>query len=156
MLYVFCWVIPRHLNFICRRFGTLCLFHLHRQKGVEWLCLRNVGVFIEKKRLGSKMTWASNYPEESIQPSEHKKVWNQESWIRVYTVCPLNIDTIFFCKHISKIMNGFDCYIVFVSTSTRSPLLHQQLSFYRHRSKHVRSMYWKLRRTATSCDQILL
>jgi len=29
MLYVFFWVIPRRLNFICRRFGTLCLFHLH-------------------------------------------------------------------------------------------------------------------------------
>ena len=24
MLYVFSWVIPRRLNFICRRFGTLC------------------------------------------------------------------------------------------------------------------------------------
>jgi hypothetical protein len=24
MLYVFFWVIPRRLNFICRRFGTLC------------------------------------------------------------------------------------------------------------------------------------
>jgi hypothetical protein len=32
-LYVFFWVIPRRLNFICRRFGTLCLFHLHRQVG---------------------------------------------------------------------------------------------------------------------------
>jgi hypothetical protein len=32
MLYVFFWVIPRHLKFICRRFGTLC--HLHRQVGV--------------------------------------------------------------------------------------------------------------------------
>jgi len=31
--YVFFWVIPRRLNFICRRFGTLCLFHLHRQVG---------------------------------------------------------------------------------------------------------------------------
>jgi hypothetical protein len=29
--YVFFWVIPRRLNFICRRFGTLCLFHFHRQ-----------------------------------------------------------------------------------------------------------------------------
>jgi hypothetical protein len=28
MLYVFFWVIPRRLNFICRRFGTLCLFHM--------------------------------------------------------------------------------------------------------------------------------
>jgi len=24
MLYAFFWVIPRRLNFICRRFGTLC------------------------------------------------------------------------------------------------------------------------------------
>ena len=34
---IFFWVISRRLNFICRRFGTLCLFHLHRQVGVEWL-----------------------------------------------------------------------------------------------------------------------
>ena len=34
MLYAFLWVIPRRLNFICRRFGKLCLFHLHRQVGV--------------------------------------------------------------------------------------------------------------------------
>ena len=33
MLYVFFWVILRRLNFICRHFGTLCLFHLHRQVG---------------------------------------------------------------------------------------------------------------------------
>ena len=57
MLYVFFWVIPRRLNFICRRFRTLCLFHLHRQKGVEWLCLRIVGVFIGKKG------FAQNWPE---------------------------------------------------------------------------------------------
>jgi hypothetical protein len=30
-MYVFFWVIPWRLNFICRRFGTLCLFHLHRR-----------------------------------------------------------------------------------------------------------------------------
>ena len=28
-LYTFFWVITRFLDFICRRFGTLCLFHLH-------------------------------------------------------------------------------------------------------------------------------
>jgi len=33
MLYAFFWVIPLRLNFICRRFGTLCLFHLYRQVG---------------------------------------------------------------------------------------------------------------------------
>ena len=33
MLYAFFWVIPRRLNFIRRRFGTLCLFHLRRPAG---------------------------------------------------------------------------------------------------------------------------
>jgi hypothetical protein len=37
-MYAFFWVIPRRLNFICRRFGTLCLFHLHRWIGIKWLC----------------------------------------------------------------------------------------------------------------------
>ena len=36
MLYAFFWVIPRRLNFICRRFGTLCVFHLHRQVGMKY------------------------------------------------------------------------------------------------------------------------
>ena len=43
MLYAFFWVIPRRMNFIRRRFGTLCLFHLHMQVSAEWLGLRNVG-----------------------------------------------------------------------------------------------------------------
>jgi len=34
-LYVFFWVIPRRLNFICRRFGTLCLFRLHGQVATQ-------------------------------------------------------------------------------------------------------------------------
>jgi hypothetical protein len=33
-LHAFFWVIPRRLNFIYRRFGTL--FHLHRRIGVEF------------------------------------------------------------------------------------------------------------------------
>jgi hypothetical protein len=32
MLYVFFLVIPRRLNLICQRFGTLYVFHLHRQE----------------------------------------------------------------------------------------------------------------------------
>ena len=35
VLYAFYWVIPRCLNFICRHFGTLCLFPLHRWVGVK-------------------------------------------------------------------------------------------------------------------------
>jgi hypothetical protein len=37
ILYAFSWVIPWHLNFICQCFGTLCLFHLHRQVGMTRL-----------------------------------------------------------------------------------------------------------------------
>jgi len=46
LLYAFFWVISRCLYFICWRFGTLCLFCFHRQVGVEWLGLRNVGVCV--------------------------------------------------------------------------------------------------------------
>ena len=35
LLYAFFWVTPRRLEFICRHFGTLCLFHLHRRVGVS-------------------------------------------------------------------------------------------------------------------------
>jgi hypothetical protein len=35
MLYAFFWVIPRRLNFVCQRFGTHCLFHLHRRVGIH-------------------------------------------------------------------------------------------------------------------------
>ena len=35
LLYAFFWVITRRLEFICTRFGTLRLFHLHRQVDVS-------------------------------------------------------------------------------------------------------------------------
>jgi len=61
MLYVFFWVIPRRLNFICRRFGTLCLFHLHRRVGkkMEQTECSEMSAY--------KIQTPGNYPEESIQ-----------------------------------------------------------------------------------------
>jgi hypothetical protein len=41
MLYAFFWVIPRRINFICRRFGTLCLFHLHRRISIIHITKEN-------------------------------------------------------------------------------------------------------------------
>jgi len=35
MFYAFFGVITRRLNFICRRFRTRCLFHLHRGTGMK-------------------------------------------------------------------------------------------------------------------------
>ena len=55
----FFWVIPRHPSFMCRRFGSLCLFHLHRQVGM--------------KKLAYKIQALGNYPEESIKHSEHSE-----------------------------------------------------------------------------------
>ena len=54
-LCAFFWVIPRRLNFICRRLRTLCLFHLHRQVGTK-LHYRKVGVFIQQT------VWLENCP----------------------------------------------------------------------------------------------
>jgi len=47
---VFFWVIPRRLNFICRRFRTLCLFHLYRLVEPAYTnetgrVFRNVGIY---------------------------------------------------------------------------------------------------------------
>ena len=69
MLYAFFWVIPRRLRFICRSFGTLCLFHLHRQvvKMEETEC---------SETSAYKLQMPGNYPEESIQHSEHGESLN--------------------------------------------------------------------------------
>ena len=61
MLYAFFWVITRRLEFICRSFGTLCLFHIHRhlpayEDGTE--C---------SETSAYKLRTPGNYPKESIQ-----------------------------------------------------------------------------------------
>jgi len=59
MLYAFFWVIPGRLNFIFRRFGTLCLFHSHGHMKIEETdCSETWAYKIQKP---------GNYPEESIQ-----------------------------------------------------------------------------------------
>ena len=73
IFFAFFWVIPRRLNFICRRFGTLCVFHLHRQV--------DVGLHLPAYEDGTECSEMSaykiqkpgNYPEESIKHSKHGK-----------------------------------------------------------------------------------
>ena len=78
MSYFFFWVIPRRLNFICRRFGTLCLFHIHRQVGVKnEIGLRNVGVFIREK------VWLKNSL--SHPPSYWLRLFSSQIFSRINT-----------------------------------------------------------------------
>jgi len=68
MLCVFFWAIPRRLNLIRRRFGTLCLFHLHRQVGTY------LHIKVEETECSEtsayKIQTPGNYPAESILHSE--------------------------------------------------------------------------------------
>jgi len=67
MLYAVFWVISRRFNFVCRRFGTRCLFHLHRQVGhISYLPAYEKGTECpETSSYNIRSPW--NYPEESIQ-----------------------------------------------------------------------------------------
>jgi hypothetical protein len=69
MLYVYFWVIPRRLNFICRRFGTLCLFYLHRQVGVKFYTYLPMKMEQTEcsETLAYKIQKPGNYPEEIMQ-----------------------------------------------------------------------------------------
>ena len=74
-LYAFFWVITRRLDFICRRFGTLCLFHLHRQVDVSRMKLVSFSSHLPAYEDGTECSETSaykiqtpgNYPKESIK-----------------------------------------------------------------------------------------
>jgi len=69
LLYASFRVIPRRLDFICRHFETLRLFHLHRLIGVHLSAYEEGTECSETSAY--KIQTPSNYPEESIQHSEH-------------------------------------------------------------------------------------
>jgi len=69
VLYIFFWVVPWRLNFICRRFGALCLFHLHRQVGT-YLPMKMEQIECSETS-AYKIQTPGNYPEENIQHTEH-------------------------------------------------------------------------------------
>ena len=70
MLYSFFWVIPNCVNFMCRRFETLCLFHLHRWcKLTQAYTTYEEGTDSVPKRRHVIPT-RENHPKEIIQHSE--------------------------------------------------------------------------------------
>ena len=65
----FFWAISWRLNFICQRFETLCLSHLHRRVGVKnslYLPAYEDGTECFET-LAYKIQMAANYPEESTK-----------------------------------------------------------------------------------------
>ena len=67
MLYAFFWVITQHLDFICRRFGTLCQFHLHRQVDLNIYLPMKMELTECSETSAYKIQMPGNYPKESIQ-----------------------------------------------------------------------------------------
>jgi hypothetical protein len=76
MLYALSWEIPRRLNFICRRFGTFCLFHLHSQAGVIHTYPPMKMEKIERSEtLEFKLQTPVNHPEEIQLVKNIKPKW---------------------------------------------------------------------------------
>ena len=90
LLYAFFWVIPRRLNFICRRFGTLYLFYLHGRIGVEFYTYPPMKMEQTEcsETSAYKIQTPGNYPEESIQHSEHDESLKSRKYVLVYSVPP--------------------------------------------------------------------
>jgi hypothetical protein len=67
------WVIPRRLNFMCRRFGTPSMFHLHRRCNSSCLHrLRRWNRQSVPKRLQIQFR-CGDHPTERIQYSKHSE-----------------------------------------------------------------------------------
>ena len=94
LLYALFWVIPKCPNFICQCFGTLCLFHFHWRVGILHTYLPMKMEQTEcSKTLAYKIRTLGNYPEESIQHSEHDESLKS----RIYESCSFYVQNCKFC-----------------------------------------------------------
>ena len=78
-------MIPRRLNFICRRFGTLCLFHLHRQVGActrTYLPMKMEQSVPERRHINFRRRGITQKKAYNIQYTA--KVGNQDNLLFVY------------------------------------------------------------------------
>jgi hypothetical protein len=92
LLYVFFWVIPRRLNFICWRFETICLFHLHRQVGEIFTYLPMKMTQAECSEMSAyKIQTPGNYPEQNIQHTEHGEILTSRRKVLLTRFCTRQI-----------------------------------------------------------------
>jgi hypothetical protein len=100
--YAFFWVISRRLNFICRRFKTLCLFHLHR-----WT---DVVIYICPPMKMEQSVPKHRHIKFRLRGITHKKAYNSISWSDMLLTIndgPNNGDSspkrnseLFYCKYV--------------------------------------------------------
>jgi hypothetical protein len=98
MLYAFFWVIPRRLKFICRRIGTLFLFHLHRQVDESRM---STHIYLPMKMEQTECSETSeyklqtprNYPKESIQQGNLCLLWQHCRRPWSFTCKPCSFDS---------------------------------------------------------------
>jgi hypothetical protein len=79
------WVIPRRLKFICRSFGTFCLFHLHRQVDSTHIYLPMKMEETECSETSAyKLQTPRYYPKEIIQTTEHGERLKSRIYALIY------------------------------------------------------------------------
>jgi hypothetical protein len=74
-LYVFFWVIPRRLNFICQRFGTLCSIFTGKYVYNDIIIIIHLPAYEDGTECSEtsayKIQTPGNHQEENIQHTEH-------------------------------------------------------------------------------------
>jgi hypothetical protein len=86
MLRVMVWVDPRRVVFNSRRFGTLCVFHLHRRVDIHSPMKMEQTQCSETSDI--KHHTPGNNPKDYTQLSEHGESLNQE----LYELSPSQAD----------------------------------------------------------------
>ena len=76
--YALFWVIPRRLNFLCRRFETLCSIFIDMYLRVEWSRLGTEQSVPKRRHIKFRRRGATQKKAYNIQ--EKAKVWNQEEF----------------------------------------------------------------------------
>ena len=116
------WVIPRHLNFICRCFGTHCLFHLHRQVGASthtYLPMKMEESVPKCRHIKFRCQGITQKKAYNIQNTA--KVWNQEiNMFTKWNLCSLWSNVV-----LGTTLYNFIRYQCFRRTCSLHPLSHR-------------------------------
>jgi len=138
-MYAFFWVIPQRLNLICQRFGTLCLFHLHRRVGMS--VLKSWHLKFRCRGITQKKAY-------NIQNTA--KVWNQEK-VKCYYTMDHSINNYVLLTCTISFYKTVNCFFIYLgskvlpcSNTNSIPqqllLLLLLLPHYRHH--HIHSFYY--------------